>query len=182
VSAVRIEILTEGFKSPNGRAFLTPLVVNRNALAHEGLQVYLRHSADAVRDADVVVVDSKYWRDDWGRTEQRVWDDVKTLRSRAERLVFADTGDSAGWVQAKILPHVDAYWKGQLLRDRRTYLRPLYGHRLYTDYYHRMNAVVDERPEWSTPVTESRDLSKLQLGWSSALGKYSWLGPYCMAF
>ena len=181
MSAIRIEVLTEGFRSPNGRAFLTPLVVHRDALVRSGLEISLRQSADRVRDADIVVVDSKYWRNNWGRTEQRIWENVETLRSRAPKLVFADTGDSAGWVQAKILPHVDAYWKGQLLRDRTTYLRPLYGHRLYSDYYHRTKGVIDDQPEWSTPVADPKHLAKLQLGWSSALGKYDWLGPYCMA-
>lgn len=181
MSTTRLEILTEGFKSPNGRAFLAPLVIHSDALASSGLHVRLRQSVDAVQDADIAIVDSKYWRNDWGRTEHRIWEHVGQLRRRAKWLVFADTGDSAGWVQAKILPHVDAYWKGQVLRDRRAYMRPLYAHRLYTDYYHRTNGVTDDRPEWSSPVADAEDLNKLRLGWSSALGNYSWLGPYSMA-
>ena len=181
MTALRIEVLTEGFKSPNGRAFLAPLVIHHADLASNGLMVNLRNSADAVQDADLVVVDSKYWRKDWGRSEHRIWEHVEKLRTRAARLVFADTGDSASWVQAKILPHIDAYWKGQLLRDRRVYMRPLYAHRLYTDHYHRTKGITDPQPEWSQPVTDPRYLDKLHLGWSSALGNYSWLGPYCLS-
>lgn len=178
---MRIEILTEGFQTPNGRAFLFPLVVFRRALAEHGIVCSLRRHEDKVQDADIVVIESKYLRDRWAKGSDGIFEEVARLRRRARTIVYADTGDSAGWLQSRILPHVDVYWKGLLLRDRNRYLQPMYGHRLYADHYHRRYDVADAKPEWSLPVANACHLGRLRTAWNSGLADYSWLGPYRMA-
>jgi glycosyl transferase family 1 len=179
---MHLEVLTEGFCSPNGCAFLFPLVVHRSALARAGITLALRRRASDVRDADAVIVDSKCWRERWGADKRDgIFAELASLRRRADRIVYADTGDSAGWLQGEILPAVDLYWKSLLLRDRRRYLQPIYAYRTYADYYHRRYAVEDARPESSRPVADARDLAKLRPSWNSGLADYTWLGPARMA-
>jgi len=178
---LRLHVLTPGFISPNTRAFLFPLIVWRRQLAAAGIEVRLcNHISDALMDCDAVLVDSKFHRDRWREDAEGVLQELQSLADRTT-LVYCDTTDSTGWVQSEVLPVVDLYLKSQLLRDRSGYLQPLYGHRLYTDYYHRRHGVEDDIPEWSTPVPDPASLEKLRLSWNSGLADYSLFGPYRMA-
>ncbi|MBZ0217708.1 MAG: hypothetical protein K8F25_14210 [Fimbriimonadaceae bacterium] len=178
---IHVEILTEGFHTPNGRAFLFPLLFHRSTLAANGISFELRRHGDEVREADTVVVDSKYLSERWATQSDGVFAELASLKRRTDRLVYADIGDSTGWLQSRVLPVVDVYWKSLLLRDRSLYLKPMYGHRIYTDYYHQVDGVSDNDPIWSSPIDDVRQLVKLRLSWNSGLADYTWLGPYRMA-
>ena len=178
---MRIDILTPGFTTPNGRAFLFPLVVHRRALAERGLELRFVAGADRVRDADAVIVDSKFHRDRWASDGEGVLREFETLKGRAGRLFYFDTSDSSGWLMSTLLPLVDGYGKAQVLRDRRRYLSPIYGHRLHADFAHRQFGIEDDTPEVSTPVSDPTLLAKIFVTWNSGLADYSPLGPLRMA-
>lgn len=178
---IRLHILTPGFISPNSRAFLFPLIVWRRHLARRGIDVRLVQSVEACTGCDVVVVDSKYHRDLWQSDQERILADFAALRKSVDTVVYCDTTDSTSWIQVELLPVVDRYWKLQLLRDRSQYLRPMYGYRIYADYYHRTQGVEDTVPEWSSAITDLRHLDKLGVAWNSALADYSLLGRGRMA-
>ncbi len=177
----RIAVLTPGFTTPNGRAFLFPLVVWRGLLRRHGFEILLSDAKEACRGYDLVLVDSKFHRNYWDVRPERVLADLETLRRNNGGLVYCDTTDSTGWVQSEVLPLVDRYWKFQLLRDRSAYLRPMYAHRIYADYYYRTRSVKDDEPAWSVPVSAPEYLDKLDAAWNSGLADYSLLGPYRMA-
>lgn len=176
-----IQVLTPGFTSPNGRAFLFPFLVWKAQLRHAGIEVRLVGSLDALRDSDVIVVDSKFHRDLWETDIERIYADFATCRARTQCLIYSDTTDSSGWLQTELLPVVDRYWKFQLLKDRSQYLRPMYGHRIYADYYHQTKGVIDATPEWSSAVQDPALLEKVAVSWNSGLADYSLYGPYRMA-
>jgi len=46
---LRVHLLTRGFATPNGRAFLFPLVVHRRALAQAGLDIRVLNDPKDVR-------------------------------------------------------------------------------------------------------------------------------------
>ncbi len=175
---MRIHVLTPGFTTPNGRAFLFPLVVWRRALAEAGFEiVFFRcEDAPALIDADILLVDSKFYKGCWTTGREAL---LARFASWGERLpvAFCDTSDSSGWVLEDLLPVVSAYFKGQLLRDRALYGCPLYGRRLYADFYHRRDGVEDAAPETGTPVTDPAQLAKLRVSWNSGLADYSLHGP-----
>jgi len=178
---MRLHVLTPGFISPNTRAFLFPLIVWRRQLAAAGVEVRLCNDlSDGLTDCDAVLVDSKFHRDRWREDAEGVLQELQSLADRTT-LIYCDTTDSTGWVQSEVLPIVDLYLKSQLLRDRSGYLKPFYGHRPYTDYYHRRYGVEDDVPEWSRPVADPASLAKLRLSWNSGLADYSLFGPYRMA-
>lgn len=179
---LRFHILTAGFTSPNGRAFLFPLIVFRDALKEAGFDLRLFRSVmPALFDCDVLGVDSKHdgvrWIHDSAAMEARFAD----FSTRVPRLIYFDIHDSTGTLEPRVLPHVDLYCKGQLLRDRSRYLRPFYGHRIYTDYCHEVFGVEDSPPQLSRPVKDFSHLKKLRVSWNSGLADYSLLGPARMA-
>jgi len=178
----RIHVLTAGFASPNGRAFLMPLVVHKYALADAGISVRLFDApGDNLLDCDVLMFDSKYFGSRWSDRSQEVLAEISSYSEKVAATIYVDLQDSAGWEQARALPLVTLYCKSQILRDRSRYLEPLYGYRIFSDYYHREMGVDDDPPVVSEPVKEARDLDKLTLLWNSGLADYSWAGPARMA-
>ncbi len=177
----RLHVLTPGFVTPNGRAFLFPLVVHRRALRDAGIELHLRTAAGAgLTDCDALLVDSKYHKARWRKDAAGVLAELSDWAGRC-RVVYCDTTDSSGWLQTEVLPVVQVYGKAQLLRDRGRYLQPLYGHRAFADYYHRRLGVRDREPEYSQPVKDAGLLEKLRLSWNSGLADYAPLGPLRMA-
>lgn len=177
----RVHVLSPGFDTPNGRAFLFPLVVWRDALADGGIQLRVFRALSAAATAcDVLIVDSKFHRARWSSETEAVLDEFRGFAAKC-RVIYCDTTDSSGWLQPALLPIVHGYAKAQLLKDRAGYLHPMYAQRPFTDYYHREFKINDSQPEWSAPVTDRRHLSKLTLSWNSGLADYSLHGPLRMA-
>jgi len=178
---LRVHLLTDGFGSPNGRAFLFPLVVWRHELREVGIELRLfTQESPALTDADLLLIDSKRHRALWAEHEAALLDRYAAWRERCP-LIYYDNSDSAGWLLQQVLPVVDGYFKNQLLRDRSLYRRPLYGRRYHSDYYRRLEGVEDASAERAIPVAEPALLEKLRKGWNSGLADYSVLGPARMA-
>ena len=180
----RVQVLTPGFETPNGCAFLFPLIVHRHALAALGISVTLQRSdaeMNRLADCDVLILDSKFYSPRWTADSEAVLDRIAALAEAAPKLFYFDITDSSGWDHARALPHVTAYFKNQLLKDRSAYLRPLYGYRVYADHYHRSAGAEDPDGARSEPVAKPALLDKLYVGWNSALADYSLGGPARMA-
>lgn len=178
-----INVLTRGFETPNGRAFLFPLAVHRRALMDAGLDVqFVSTPPDgSTTDCDVLFVDSRVFSPRWVREgDARVLADISTLAARAP-LAWFDISDSTGWLQAQVLPLVQLYCKAQLLKDRRAYMQPHYGNRIWADFYHRTEGISDEDDAVPRVVTDPALLDKLRVSWNSGLADYSLHGPLRMA-
>ncbi len=176
----KVNILTQWFNSPNGCAFLFPLIKHRQALKARGIEIKFFSDQQKLTDADVIIADSKYFSKQWIHDTAGVIASFERFRQQAERVLFFDINDSSGWPHARILPYVDAYVKNQLLVDKTHYLQPLYGHRFYTDYYHHRDQVCDTDPSYSEIIEDPALLTKLKIGWNSGLADYSLRGPYRM--
>jgi hypothetical protein len=175
----RVHVLSPGFETPNGGAFLFPLVVWHRALAEGGIDLKIHATiSDSLTDCDVLVIDSKFHRDRWKFGVEPVVKEFVELKRRSSKLVYFDTTDSTGCLQAELLPVVDLYCKNQILHDRAEYMRPHYGQRIYADYYYRTDGIEDTAPLYSNAVADRTHLSKLRVGWNSGLANYSTFGPY----
>jgi hypothetical protein len=173
----RVHVLSRGFETPNGRAFLFPLIVWKYALRDHGIDLRIfGQLSNALTDCDTLLVDSKFYRDRWATDTDAIIEEF-TILARRCRVVYCDTADSSGWMQTELLPIVHLYAKAQLLKDRTMYMRPMYGHRPYTDFYHRNFGTEDSSPECSLAVRDPALLCKLRLSWNSGLADYSLLGP-----
>lgn len=177
-----VHILTKGFVSPNGIAFLFPLHVHRRRLAEIGVRFrcFTRHTPE-VTDCDALIVDSRFYSHRWARDETAALEELAAFAERVTAVLYFDISDSTGWLQAQVLPFVSRYYKAQLLKEREAYGQPLYGNRIYADYYHRRFDVEDEDAVTSKLVTRSEDLAKLRVSWNSGLADYSLWGPTVMS-
>jgi hypothetical protein len=177
----RIHVLAGGFDTPNGRAFLFPLLVWRRALREQGLDIaILSQMAGNLTDCDVLLVDSKVHRGRWLADKDAVLEKFTQWAGRC-RVIYCDTTDSSGSLLADLLPVVHGYAKSQLIRDRAVYRKSMYGHRPFSDFYHRERGITDSSPEWSQVVADPALLAKLRVSWNSGLADYSLYGPRRMA-
>ena len=180
---LRVHLLTRGFATPNGRAFLFPLVVYRRALAQAGLDIRVLNDPKDVRatDCDLLFVESRVFSPRWAAEgDERVLADIAELADHAP-LVWFDISDSTGWLQSQVLPLVRLYCKSQLLADRSEYTRPHYGNRIWADHYHRTDGVTDDEPAEPRIVNDPALLDRLRVSWNSGLADYSLHGPLRMA-
>lgn len=179
----KVHILTPGFTSPNGRAFLFPLVHFSRAIHDAGITIrFFNQVSPGLTECDTLILDSKFFHHAWGDKKQRTMAWFAEIREQTGRFLFFDIGDSSGWLIDGALPFVDGYFKAQLLRDRTAYARPMYGHRPYTDFAHRQFGVTDTVPVGQTPqVLDPEILNKLHVSWNSGLADYSRHGPLRMA-
>lgn len=177
----KINILTKGFDSPNGCAFLFPLVKHRQALADHGIKLnFYEYINDLLYECDTLIVESKYFSSDWSLNTAGVLGKFSKFREKIAKIIYFDISDSTGFPHARVLPYVDGYVKNQLLKDKRLYLKSMYAHRLYADYYHRHYDVNDKEILYSEAIGDPNLLNKLKVGWNSGLADYSLYGPYYM--
>jgi len=178
----RVHILSDGFRSPNARAFAFPLLRHRRALAANGID--LRFFADAKADlteCDLLITDSKYFTGPERGDPNYVTAHLEGWRGSRDALLWFDTTDSAGWVFEGALTIAKSYYKNQLLRDRNRYLKPMHGRRAPSDFYHHHAGICDTQPDSEPQVKDRNLLNRLYVGWNSGLADYSHHGPRRMA-
>ncbi len=177
-----IHILSDGFRSPNARAFAFPLLRHRRVLAAEGINLrFFEDEAADLTECDLLITDSKYFAGPVRGAAEYVTGRLETWRTRRDALLWFDTTDSAGWVFGGALATAKAYYKNQLLKDRQLYLKPMHGRRLPSDFYHRQAGICDAQPDAEPQVRNRKLLDRLQIGWNSGLADYSRYGPRRMA-
>lgn len=178
----RINILTNGFKTPNQRAFLFPILFHRKCLEDIGLsiRIFSEISSDLF-DCDYLAVENKYFSKRWVNERDSVVEEIALLSDAVGGLIYFDITDSSGIDHAHALPHVTVYAKSQLMADKSRYLTPMKGYRPYSDFYAQEHGLKDFDDESSTPISSPALLDRMTVGWNSALADYSWLGPLRMA-
>ena len=173
---IRVHVLSEPPRNQNTAAFLGPVIRSERALRDLGIRVRIFFSETPdLADCDVLAVNSKYWGSDWAAQRAPAIEFLDRMRS-GRRLVFFDRSSTAGSVNREVLSRVDRYLKTALYTDRNNYLRPVYGSRLFADYYHTTQGVTDDTPIASEPLTDT-EAARLEVGWNTGLADYSLLGP-----
>lgn len=162
-------------RTQNSRGFLFPILFNRELLREAGIHVRLFDKvANGIEDCSALLVDGKAL--DARAFERGEPERLLALWGSQVPLGYFDLTDSATTVSAEVFPYVSRYYKNQLVIDRSALMRPLYGRRLYTDYYHRTEGVDDNHPQLSTPIGPA-EIAKLRVSWNSSLANYAWYGP-----
>jgi hypothetical protein len=163
----RVAILHVNSRIPN--FFLHPVRRNRRDLRERGYDVRIETESSPRRlEADILCLSSKYFST-WWTDPKRVFAFVDQARDHASKIVWLDDSDSTGVTHFELLPHIDLYLKKQLLKDRTLYAKPLYGDRIFTDYYHRALGITDAKPFQSKPLDMSQ-AHKVHLSWHIGLG------------
>lgn len=170
---MKIIIITPGFKYQNSISLLTPLFVWKNKILDIGLNFNISNCISNNLEGDVVLVDSKFHRYDWINNDNKIYEDFNFLRQRFSKVIYCDTADSSGWIQSELFPYIDKYWKLQILKDKKKYLRKMYDRRIYTNYYHERFNISDEYIDFSDANLTSLDLNKIEVFWNSSMADFS---------
>jgi len=180
----RINFLLSGTASKNEYAFIFPVELCKKKLRAYGIAVKIFSSiAPKLFDCDVLIVSSKFARQkQWWRRDrkERMFSFFETAQSRVKHLVWADLGDSTGATHFEVLPFVDRYWKGAVLKTRTSYLNFQYGSRCFTHYYHEKYQIKDEDPGEAhlNHIPTAEDLTKICLSWNQAFLNYTYRGYF----
>jgi len=175
-----VHVLHERWFNSNGAAFLFPLRFHQRRLRER--EIALQFFAVATPRAlacDVLCVSSKFFRTWWdGETGTRVEQFLERARRYATRIVWFDISDSTGTTQFRVLPYVDRYCKGQVLRDRTRYRERHYGSRVFADFAHHQFGVCDSDagPAHLNHAPTDDELVKVVVGWNSGLAHYGAVG------
>lgn len=97
-------------------------------------------------------------------------DILKLIKNNCNRLIWLDAADSTGTCLFDVMPYVDVYFKKQLLKDISSYTKPIYGSRLYCDYYHNLLKVEDPSIAREYPLLDMKYANKIQISWNVGLG------------
>jgi len=176
-----VNVLTPGFTTSNGSAFLFPLVVFKNEIRNAGIDISLvKHSDKNISECDVVAIDSKQFRHIPDDQQDEIKELITHYRSSKAKIVWFDTTDSTGTLQAEMVPVVDKYMKAQLLKDKTRYEQRIYGGREFSEYYFQTAGIIDSNEEAVNKPISNNDTAKLGISWNSGLANYSTYGPLKM--
>ncbi len=166
---MKLHILIGSLEFFNSRALVFPVFRYAEALRDLGIKVSLFQTiTHALTDCDILILDSKRFRDQWSESAAETLDQIGQLASKTGKTIWFNTGDSTGGIQHQVIDLVDAYCKNQLLRDRLQYQQPFYGGRIFSDFYHRKYNVNDTELE-TAPVLSPSQSKKLRLSWNLGL-------------
>ena len=80
------------------------------------------------------------------------------------------TTASTSILEPEVLPYVDGYFKGLILKNKNYYLNPFYSNRIFADYYYRSLGIKDTQQVTPLYIKKKSDLSKIKLLWNYSLG------------
>lgn len=96
---------------------------------------------------------------------------LKQIKHNCNMLIWLDTADSTGTCMFDVLPHVDLYFKKQMLKDTSLYCREIYGARLFCEYYHNLLGQDDDTvTARKYPAARKEYIHKLRVAWNVGLG------------
>ena len=173
---ISVNILTNGFDTPNGLSFLFPIIVFKKKLNKRFKIKFFTKITKRLDECDVLIIESKYFKNKWNSFYSKIIKQFESWKKKKIRIIFCDTTDSSGWLKSEIFEFVDKYAKGQLLKNKDLYLKKIYGNRLYADYYYKNKKVKDNNNQFSKPI-KKEELKKLCLSWNSGLSNYSLFYP-----
>jgi len=173
-----VNVLTPGFTTSNGSAFLFPLIVFKNEIRNAGIDISIVKQSDKdISQCDVVAIDSKQFRHIPDDQQDEIKELINNYRSSEAKIIWFDTTDSTGTLQAEMVPVVDKYMKAQLLKNKTRYEQIIYGGRELSEYYFQTAGIVDSDEKAINQPISNQDIDKLGISWNSGLANYSTYGP-----
>jgi len=173
---IRVHVLTT-YKTTNSLAFNYPLLINRPFFDEKGVKIYFYNRlSKGIGNCDVIFINSKFFRAWHPNRKPEIYDTLAGLKKRVQKVIWFDTTDSTGTTQFDVMPFVDGYYKGQVLKDRSMYSRPFYGYRIFTDYCKERFGVRDtDQPDRNRTISvtlQPEHAHKLQVSWNSAMNEW----------
>lgn len=97
---------------------------------------------------------------------------LRYLHHRCSKLVWLDTADGTGTCMFDVMPNVDRYLKKQVLKDRTRYFKPIWGNRIFAEYYHETLEMEEtgQREKQTYETLKPEYVDKLDISWNVGLG------------
>lgn len=174
-----VNILTNKLNSPNGIAFLFPLVKFKKKFFENGFifSFFSDINKKDLFECNFLIIDYRFLYGNFKKNLSHLMKILSDKRDGIDKIIFYDNSDSTGTLSNDIFEFVDIYLKNQILDDISLYSKKFYGSRIYTDYYFKKFNVIDDSVIFQKPV-EKRNLNKIKVGWNSGLCEYSVLSAY----
>ncbi len=166
---IELQVLTVRRKTINSRGIVEPLWRARRLLRDQNVALKKEaYTIATAREADVLVIDSKVFKNKWEQHREQVFEQLSTLKNNNNKLIWFDSGDSTGNIISDVFGHVDLYLKSQLLKDKEKYRQAHYGGRIFTDFFNREHGITDSEEMFSSSLGNN-ELARLKLGWNYGL-------------
>jgi hypothetical protein len=167
LNMLRIHLLVGSLNNVNTQALVYPFFFAKNELGQSGINVFVYRNLrqPSLVDCDILCLDSKFFKAQISRDEKRTITVIENLCRHVENTIWFNTADGTGNIQKNVLDVVKLYFKSQLLTNKDLYQQPLYGGRLYTDYFFKRYNITDDPPTASTTLNREQ-ISKLRLSWN----------------
>ena len=172
-----IQILTKTFSYTNKNSIIFPFLAFKKKLNKEKIFFKILFDKKKLIHSDVVIVDSKYHREDWEINQNKIYNDFSEIKIYTNKIIYFDTTDSTGMIQAEILDYIDEYWKFQILKNKSDYQKEFYGGRIFSEFYNSKFNIFD-KSEISSKFINGKKLNKIKVAWNFGLADYSYLNKY----
>ena len=94
-----INILTKGFDSPNGLAFLFPIILFKKILGEKfKIKIYFKITK-SIDNCDVLLIESKFYKDKWKSYHNEIITQLNSWKMKNIKVIFCDTTDSSSWIK-----------------------------------------------------------------------------------
>ncbi|MDB4349665.1 hypothetical protein OAA99_01790 [Omnitrophica bacterium] len=193
----KVHVLTPN-NGANSFSFIYPILANKRALLERGIEFKFfcpfksnflgQDTCDIslesgffkdLYEGDFIFIDSKFFKFWWRDRRDDIYKFLETSRKLVRAVLWFDTSDSTGTTNFQVLPYVDGYYKNQILKDRRMYLRNYYLSRIFSDYYHNKYGISDEVETGCEHPLSSGYMDKIYVSWNWGLNNlaFSVMGP-----
>src|SRR3989338_1110616 len=132
---ITVNVLTT-YDSPNSLALLYPILINKTLLRKRGVEFcFFDRIERGLYKGDTIFMNSKFFKAWYAEKEKEVYSILENAKKKMRKVIWFDASDSTGTTQFNVMPFVDGYYKGHVLKDKTLYCKPFYGYRIFTDYY-----------------------------------------------
>jgi len=166
-----IHILTNN-SCPNSVAFNAPLFASKKYFNEKNFSLkFFTNISKKIFASDIIFINSNIFRSYWKDRKEDIFTVLKKAKENKQFIVWFDTTDSTWCTQFEVIPYVDKFLKGQILKDKTLYLKPFKTGRIFTDtfndLYNSQEVMVDY------PPLDEKYIDKIGISWNTCFENYS---------
>ena len=167
----KINILTNN-SCPNSVAFNAPLFATKKLFYNKGFNLrFYSQISETIFESDILYVNSNFFRSFWRERKDEIFLFLTKSQDAGQQIIWFDTTDSTWCTQFEVLPYVDKFLKGQILKDKKLYLKPFKTGRIFTDAFNDLYNSKEDEVDYPPP--DERYLDKIDISWNTCFENYS---------
>ena len=166
-----IHILTNN-SCPNSVAFNSPLFAAKKYFNEKNYSLkFFTKVSKNIFASDVIFINSNVFRTYWKDRKEEIFSFLKNSKEAKQKIIWFDTTDSTWCTQFEVMPYVNKFLKGQLLKDKSQYLTPFRTGRIFTDTFDKL--YNSKESEFTSSPLEKKYIDKMAISWNTCFENYS---------